>query len=296
MTATQGNRYRSLDAPQQLYEWRGHRIAYYSQGTGAPLLLVHSINAAASAFEMRGPFFGLRDSHTVYALDLLGYGGSDRPARRYSDEDYVALISDFTRDVVGRGAPVVASSLSSAYVVKAAARDQSLFGPLVLVCPTGLQRLVTPMKPGLGYRALRGPAGDALFAALSSRPSIRLFLRQQAYYDEQKIAGETLEGFYQTAKQPGAKWAPICFVTMQLNCDIRAEWPQLQQPILIVWGREASTTPPSDAEAFLKSNQQARLALVDHTKLLVQDERPAEFNQLVREFLPVQALSANSLA
>lgn len=277
--------YQSINAPQQFYRWRGHRIAYYVDGDGPPLLLVHSINAAASAFEMRRPFERLRAGRRVYAIDLLGYGGSDRPARRYSAVDYVALIGEFARDVVGAGAPVIASSLGAAFTIKAAALNPDLFGPMVLICPVGISQLAQPAKPGTSYALLRSRAGDAIFAGLSSRPSSRLFLKQQAYYDPNCIDEATLDGFYNAAHQPGAKYAPICFVTMLLNCDVSADFGKLTQPILIVWGKQSTTTPVSKAQEFLERNPRARLEVIDGARLLVQDEKPEEFSRIASAFL-----------
>jgi pimeloyl-ACP methyl ester carboxylesterase len=285
MTREVGERYRSIDAPQQVYTWRGHQIAYYVDGSGPPLLLVHSINAAASAFEMRGPFFGQRAGRRVYAIDLLGYGGSDRPNRRYSAADFIALIADFQRDVVGAGGAAVASSLGAAYTIRAAAATPGLFGPLVLICPTGVSQLAEPSEPGVAYGLLRGRPGDLAFAALTSRRSTRLFLEQQAYYDKSCIDETTLRGFYDASHQPGAKYAPICFVSQLLNCSVADAFGKLAQPILLVWGKQGTTTPPSKAQEFLALNPQARSEVVDGARLLVQDEHPEQFNALLRGFL-----------
>jgi pimeloyl-ACP methyl ester carboxylesterase len=287
MTTTERQRqtYSPVDAPRQVYTWRGHQVAYYVNGSGPPLLLVHSINAAASAFEMRMPFAGFRDRRRVYALDLLGYGGSDRPEQLYTGADYVALISDFAAEVIGERTAVIASSLGSAYTIKAAAQRPEQFGALTLICPVGITQLAKPERPGPAYSILRGPVGDALFAGLVSRPSIRLFLTQQAYYDPRIVDDHVLNGFYETSHQPEAKWAPICFLTMLLNCDISADFEKLQQPLLLVWGRQATTTPVSQATQFLERNPRARLEIIDQARLLVQDERPQVFNTLVKGFL-----------
>lgn len=267
-------------------DWRGHQLALYSAGVGRPVLLVHSINAAASAFEMRGPFCGLGDGYAVHAIDLLGYGNSDRPARRYSAEDYVDQIGAALARIAEPTA-LVASSLGAAYAVAAAARWPERVSALVLVCPTGLGQLSDP--PGAAawaaYRALRGPIGRAIFARLTSRAGTAYFLRSQAYHDPAMVTPETHDGFYLTCRRPGAYYAPICFLTGLLNCDIRASFPRLSQPILLVWGRQATTTPLGRADDFRAANPRARLAVLERASLLAQDERPAEFNALVRAFL-----------
>lgn len=274
-----------VGAPRQTYIWRNQRIAYYTAGAGPSVLLIHSINAAASAFEMRRPFAALRENYRVFALDFLGFGGSDHPQREYYANDYVELIGDFTRDVVGKGTAVIASSLGAAYSIQAAAQDENLFGPMVLICPTGIRDLAQPQRAGWNYDLLAGPLGDLAFRGLASRPSIGYFLRAQSYFDPAVVDEALIEGFHRAAFQAGAKWAPICFLTGMLNCDVRDAFARLRQPLLIIWGRHADLTPLRHADAFLARNNRARLAVIENARLSVQDERPAEFMALVRPFL-----------
>lgn len=278
--------FRPLPVEPSFIPWRGHRLARYCAGDGAPVLLVHSINAAASAFEMRRPFTALQGSHSVHAFDLLGYGLSDRPARRYSAEDYTDQILTVLA-AIGRPTAVVASSLGAAYAVAAAARRPDLVRALALVCPVGLEQLADPPGPGgwAAYRLLRGPAGRALYEGLTSRQSVRLFLGGQAYHDPAAITDDAFEGFYQACRLPGAYFAPICFLTGLLNCDIRAAFPRLQMPLLLIWGAQGTTTPLRRADAFLAANPRARLEVIDRASLLVQDERPEAFNSVVSQFL-----------
>ena len=56
----------------------------YVAGVGAPLLLLHSVNATASAAEVRPLFEHYRATRTVFALDLPGFGLSDMADQRYS--------------------------------------------------------------------------------------------------------------------------------------------------------------------------------------------------------------------
>lgn len=268
------------------FDWRGHGVAAYRDGSGRPVLLIHSINAAASAFEMRAPFAGLRDRFAVHALDLLGYGNSDRPARRYSGDDYANLIGDYL-GTLGEPAAVVASSLGAAYAVAAADRWPERVSALALVCPVGLGQLARPAGP-VGrsiYQLFRGPVGRVLFRLLTTKSGVAYFLKQQAYHDPASITPATLEGFYRTCRRPGAHWAPICFLTMLLNCDIRAAFARLQMPVLTIWGRQGTTTPAARSQEFRAANPRIGVEVVDGASLLVQDERPQQFNAIVRGFL-----------
>jgi pimeloyl-ACP methyl ester carboxylesterase len=266
--------------------WRGHRVANYTAGTGQPVLLVHSINAAASSFEMRGPFRGLQDTHAVHAIDLLGFGRSDRPNRRYLADDYIDLIGD-TLLQIGQPAVIVASTLGAAFSIAAADRWPDRVKALVLVCPVGITLL--SQMPGtpqfIAYALLRGPVGEAIFAGLVTRPSMNYFIKDQTYADPAKVDEETFNGFYDAAHQPGAAYAPLCFVTGLLNCNIAEPFARLRQPVLIAWGRKAEITKLKQADPFMQRNPRARLEIFDNAGMIVQDEFPDEFNALVREFL-----------
>lgn len=266
--------------------WHDYQLATYQAGLGPPVLLVHSINAAASAFEMRKPFLGLQDSFTVHAFDLLGFGRSDRPARPYHAYEYIDQIGMMLQHI-GQPTAIIASTLGAAYAIGAATHWPALVRALVLVCPTGISLLSQP--PGaaaaITYTLLRGNLGAAIFRALTSRVSMRYFVKQQTYGDPTQVDEETFNGFYLPAHQPGAMHAPISFVAGLLNYNTASAFACLSQPVLIVWGSEAKITTPDQAEGFVKHNPRARLEMFEGCGMIVQDERPDEFNALVREFL-----------
>jgi pimeloyl-ACP methyl ester carboxylesterase len=275
-----------LPVAPEFFHWRGHRIAWYRNGSGEPLLLVHSINAAASAFEMRKPFRDLADQYQTNAIDLLGYGESDRPARRYQASDYIDLLITALQRI-GKPTTLLASSLGAAYAIAAAAACPELVRGLVLFCPTGIKQLADP--PGAAgyavYHLLRSPIGHGLFRALTSKASTRYFLQSQAYANPASIDAETLDGFYRSSHAPGAIYAPICFLSGLLNCRIDSDFTRLQQPILLIWGRRATTTPVEQADAFLARNAHAQLVVVDDASLMVQDEQPEVCQRSIRGFL-----------
>ncbi len=277
-------------APTYL-DWRGHRLAHYHAGTGCPVLMIHSINAAASAFEMRGPFCGLGPGFDVHALDLLGYGNSDRPARRYTAEDYIDQIGTALA-AINAPTVLIGSSLGAAYTVAAAFRWPERVKALVLACPTGMGQLSDPAGPVAWaiYRSLRGPVGQAIFDRLTSRSGTAYFLRKQAYHEPTSVTPATHDGFYLTCRREGAFYAPICFLTGLLNCDIRVSFPRLTQPVMLAWGRQATTTPLSRADDFLAANPRACLEVIDRASMLVQDERPEQFNAAVIAFLKAEKI------
>lgn len=274
----------------RFYHWsRDGQIAnvFYrvSEGDGSPVVLIHGIDAAASSYEMRHAFTGLSEGHRVYAIDLLGFGLSDRPTRVYRPADYLDLIEGFLRDVVGQPAAVIASSLSAAYAVTVASRSPELIRSLILTCPTGLERLADPPERWqrvLG-RALRLPIlGSTLFNVLVSRRWLRYFLAERTFAEASKVTDEMMEAYYKTSHQDGARHAPASFVGGDLNLSIRETYPSLTQPVAIAWGREAQITPVSDANQFIQSRPRTRLKVLDRCGLLPHDEKAEEFLEFAR--------------
>ncbi len=301
---------RWVNGEPHFYQWREGAVYYEAAGPahGPALLLAHGINAAASSYEMRCIFEPLAAAgFRVFLPDLPGYGRSERPALNYTAGTYVDFWSDFARDVAGApasnaghtsGVPaaaepanspgetaarpvnVIASSLSAAHVVAAAARHPRRFGHLVLICPTGLMALASPAGPaGWALNTLfRTPiVGTALFDLLVTRPSLAVFLRRQAYADPAQVTRDVVADYYVVAHQPGSRWAPTAFVSGRLNCRIDAALVALPNPIHLAWGREARITPLADADAFRAIRPDATLDIFDRAALLPHVEQAEAF-------------------
>ncbi|MGD2061867.1 MAG: alpha/beta fold hydrolase, partial [Acidimicrobiia bacterium] len=107
--ALNGDRYDIADGS-------GGQVAVYRRRStaGAPVLLVHSVNAAASAYEMKPLFEQFASRRPVFALDLPGYGHSTRGDRSYTPQLMADAISNLLESI-GEPAHVVALSLSSEF-------------------------------------------------------------------------------------------------------------------------------------------------------------------------------------
>jgi pimeloyl-ACP methyl ester carboxylesterase len=277
-----------FEGERAAYFWRGHRIAYTVRGVGKPVLLLHGIHAAASSYEWRHNFEHLASRYRVVAVDLLGFGLSDRPATNYSAQTYVSLLLDFLRDVFTEPVAIVASSLSAAFAVSAVYRAPENVAGLVLVCPTGMTRLGSPQGPieSFSQSLLSAPVvGQSLYNMLVSEASIRYYLRRHVFAGKEAIDPALLSQMYATSHQPGARYAPAAFVGGALNVDISEVFPRLDRPTLVVWGDEAKFAPATDAVAFLRSNPSVRFEMIEGAGLLPHDEKAGEFNGIVTDFL-----------
>lgn len=238
----------AIEAERHEIDTAAGRLSYYAAGQGAPLLLIHSINAAASAYEVRPIFEHFRASRRVYALDLPGFGFSERSARDYTPRLYtdalLALLDVIARECGGAPADALAVSLGGEFLARAASEQPARFRTLALVSPTAFDKGEDFYgAPGSvrGLPALRHlygfpPWGRALFDALNSRASQRFFLAR-TFGSYEAIDQGLLEYDYLTAHQPGAQHAPFAFVSGGLfSADIDRVYETLTQPVWLAHG------------------------------------------------------------
>lgn len=273
------------------FEWRGHRLFYAHRKArtrkGRPVLLLHGIHTAAWSYEWRSNVDALSEAHDVYALDLLGFGMSDRPQARYSARLYLRLMDDFARQAIGEPATLIASSLTAAYAAVLGARDPGQYPSLVLIEPTGLVRRNDAATTGGDVTRLVVDAplvGAAVFNALASRRSLRYWL-ERAYVDLEFVTPELVDIYHRAAHQPGARRAPAAFLSGHLNLDVRGAVRRLRQPVMLIWGEQAVEAPVEDARGFLALNPGIQLTILDPAGMLPHDEQAAEFNGTVTRFL-----------
>ena len=273
------------------FTWRGRRLFYAHRkaraGKGRPLLLLHGIHTAAWSYEWRSNVDALSETHDVYALDLLGFGMSDRPQVRYSARLYQRLIDDFARQTIREPTTLIASSLTAAYAAVLGARDPGQYPSLVLIEPTGLVRRNSAATTGGDVARLVVDAplvGPAVFNALASRRSLRYWL-ERAYVDLDFVTRELVDIYHRAAHQPGARHAPAAFLSGHLNLDVRGAVRRLRQPVLLIWGEQAVETPVEDARGFLALNPAIQLSILDPAGMLPRDEQAVEFNAIVTRFL-----------
>jgi pimeloyl-ACP methyl ester carboxylesterase len=241
----------ALSAERHELDVGGHAVSFYVGGPGStnqpPLLLIHSINAAASAYEVKPLYDHYRDIRPVYAIDLPGYGHSDRSDRFYSPRvmtDAVQALADEIRSRHGGGAiDVIAVSLSCEYAARASVESPAAFRNVCLVSATGLNRerpFDAPPGTTRGKRWLltalgRAPWSAVLFRLLTRPGVIRFFLEKT--WGSKDIDEGLLAYDIATTRQRGASNAPFHFLSAYLfSADITRIYEQVPVPVLLIHG------------------------------------------------------------
>jgi len=275
----------TIGGSERVYRSRMGDVFYTVAGEGEPVLLIHGIGAGASSFEWRNNFKPLSEHFTVYALDLLGFGLSDKPNIPYNAGVYVQLIRDFVMDVIGSPTDIAASSHSAAYAVLVAHNHRLMIRRLLLSCPTGIgiSSRKAPFSPALST-GLKVPIfGKSIYYGLTSQKGIESYLKTRVYADPANATPEVIGQYYRASHQPGAEGPIRAFMSGMLNVDIRDEFASLVQPVALVWGKESKITPVETAKRFTEANPQASLFILDHAAQLPHEENADDYNEIARK-------------
>ncbi|PCR89890.1 alpha/beta fold hydrolase [Natrinema ejinorense] len=272
-----------LPGIERTYRWRGIETTYTVAGdpNDPDMLLVHGIYAGASSHEFAPIVEQLAADYHVYAVDLPGFARSERPPLVYSADLYGEFVRDFAAEITDEPI-VIASSLSGTFVVEAA--DETEFERLVLICPTGETAAERPWLRTL----LRAPiVGTTLYNLLASKPSIRYFYDRDGYYDSDRVDADEVQYAWNSAHQPGARYAPASFAagTLDPTFDLGTELAALETPTTLVWGRDAALVPLRDGRDLAEAAD-LDLVVIDYATQLPHAEHPDKFVEYLSAELP----------
>ena len=233
-------------------------VAVHVTGSGPPLLLVHSVNAAASAAEIRPLHEHYAATRTVFSPDLPGFGATARPKRLYTPRLMTDALHGVSRHIHAQFAQPIdalALSLSCEFLARAAHESPGDYRSLALVSPTGLS----------GSRPRRGPTastyhmprfhrmlqwfGPGLFALLTRPSVIRFFLRKT--WGRPEIDLLMFEEAVATARADGAEHAPLSFLSGALfSRDSLSLYESLALPVWMCHGVRGDFTDYRQKDAL----------------------------------------------
>lgn len=262
-------------------------VALYAEetGDGPPLVLVHGLGASTFTWRRIAP--ELARTHRVIALDLKGFGRSDKPRdRHYGAADQAALVAAFLRKRNLENVTLVGHSFGGTVALLTALRLKRE--------PQRIARLVIMDAPALwqnfGSTAelVRAPALPEA-AVLATPPELmaRILLRFVSA-PGRKIPEADIEGYAAPFRDVDARHAFIATAQAILNDNARRmgrSYGNIRQPTLLIWCRNDEIVPLRTGRQLAQRLPKARLAVLRGCNHLPQDEAPTALLKTLRPFL-----------
>ena len=276
------------------WPWKGHKIQYTVRGTGRPLVLIHGFGASIGHWRNNIPAIA-DGGYRVFALDLLGFGASDKPNLDYSLELWQEMVKDFWAEHIQEPTVFVGNSIGALLSLMIVANHPEITAGGVLInCAGGLNHrpheLNLPLRTAIGIftNIVRSPAfGPFFFDRIREKNRIRRTLRQ-VYTDPAAITEELVEILYTPSCDRGAQQVFASILGAPPGPEPAELLPKVKYPLLVIWGADDPWTPVTGAKIYQElsaSGKPIKFISIPKTGHCPHDERPTEVNALILAWL-----------
>ncbi len=286
-----------LALEKQYWTWRGYRVCHTVQGTGLPLVLVHGFDTSVGHWRKNIPVLA-EAGYQVHAVDLLGFGASEKPAIDYSLDIWEALLRDYWQEYIRRPAVFIGNSIGGLITLMMLANAPDMAqGGVLLNCAGGLNH--RPDELNFPLRAVMGTFtklvssdlfGPFIFNEVRRKFRIRGSLKQ-VYRNRDAITDELVDMLHRPACDPGAQKVFASVVTAPPGPRPEDLLPKIRQPLLVLWGENDPWTPIQGAAIYqtLSESPSAQppttFQAIPQTGHCPHDERPEVVNKSILDWL-----------
>jgi len=268
----------------------GTNTRYWVEGAGSAVVLIHGLSNSIEHWLLN--IDALAAEHTVYALDLVGHGRTDKPlSRSYDLSNLARFVLDFMDAVAIERADLIGHSLGGGVALTIAETSPERVHRLVLVDTVGLAADL-----GIVLRLVSVPGvGEALTRIVLQGDFQKQLKRQRAIWPDCHVVPDEMIRL----RYEATRWEDIrktYFKALRASINLRgmrrtALQPivqglrSLNLPVLVVWGAQDDLVPARHAQILQNEVAKARVEIFEdagHDPMVVNPER---FNHVTMQFL-----------
>ena len=270
------------------YSWRFGNIFYTKKGSGSPLLLIHELKCTASADEWKSLINQLSKDHTVYALDLIGCGRSEKPKMTYTNYIYVQLINNFIKDVIGAKTDVITSGSSSNIAIMGCYSEPDLYRRIMMVNPSSMKDMAKYPKTNhktLKYLVELPLIGTTIYNIANSHGTIFREYKKKTLYPDIHTQKD-VDTMYESSHLggPSARYLYASERSHFTNINMLHALKKLNHSMYIFGGKDLKDIEHT-IEDYVSINPSIETELVDNCKQYPHIEQTDAFSALCSIYL-----------
>ncbi len=277
---------------EKFIDVNGWRTRYAHAGENGPaLILLHGLGSSLETWMLN--FDALARDFRVYALDMLYFGKTAKPAHAPKRDEFDTFVRAFMDAAGIARATMIGNSMGGAVAARVAVNAPDRTDNVILVDPAGFGRDLVwwlRLRTILDLRSRGRPSPRMLRLGLS-----------QVFYNPDCVPEEMIEAMvalnaepglfqaYRRVLRTGVDWRGLKPHMLQ---DVRDESYQIRAPTLLVWGKQDRVVPIEHMYVAQEKIPHAQTVVFDNCGHAPQIEHPEKFNELVRDFVLRETVTA----
>lgn len=268
------------------YSWRFGKIHYTKQGTGEPILLIHTLDPMSSSYEWKKLIKELKKQYTVYTIDLIGCGCSEKPKLTYTSYLYVQLLTDFIKNVIKEPTNILSSGLSCSFTTLACYQNPNNFKKLLFINPTSLQYLAKYPKKRqkcLKFILELPIVGTLFYNIMYSKFFIRIQLKYFLFSNQKRITNKLIKYYHESSHLNGdsSRYLFSSLKNQYVNINIIHALKQINNSIYIIVGEDIKDFKKI-IESYKQANYSIETSIIKNTKYLPQIENTSKILEICK--------------
>ena len=229
----------------------GTRVRYVDVGEGPPVVLLHGFASSIENWVTVMP--RLVENHRVIAIDMRGFGWTDRPVADYSPAAQAKLLKAVLDERKVGKVSIVGHSYGSSVALAFALEYPAQVDRLVLYDAW----VYDSQLPSMFHMARAKGLGELLFGLFyTERYEDRLTL---GFYDPDAVTERLAEEVAVAFDRPGTRFGALEAVRGMRFDEMEPRYHSINVPVLLLWGREDLVTPVSIGEKLVRQLPNAKL-------------------------------------
>ncbi|QIR37296.1 alpha/beta fold hydrolase [Tolypothrix sp. PCC 7910] len=288
---------------QRDWIWRGWQTRYtyirsaQNHQNTTPLILLHGFGASIGHW--RHNLEVLAEHQTVYALDMLGFGASEKAAANYSIELWVEQVYDFWKAFIRQPVILIGNSTGSLISLAAAAAHPEMVKGIVMMSlpdpsleqeaiPPALRPILMPLITSIKKIVASPIILKPVFNFVRQTSVLRRWA-SLAYANPEAITDELIDILAGPPQDRGSAraFSALFKATMGVNFSpsVKKVLPTLQIPMLLIWGQKDRFVPPILGSQFAQYNEKLQLLNLEDVGHCPHDESPEQVNQVILDWI-----------
>lgn len=262
-------------------EVNGIKLHYQEKGEGTPLVLIHGYTSLS--YTWKDVFEPLAEHFRVIAVDLKGFGFSEKPDGNYRRSEQAVLVRGFLKNLKIEKAWFAGNSMGGEVSLNVALQEPNLVEGLILIDSSG----VKIAKKGTESPSSRFDipfVGRALASIILLSDEIVRDGLERSYFDDNQITEEAVEMYHLPLKTNNGQRAAFLARDQWDTESVESELGKINVPTLIIWGAEDEVTPLEGGKKLNSLIKDSKLVVFEKVGHLPQEEAPKKVFEEILKF------------